>query len=92
MHSIKNVKVIKQGILCHGLEGFTKPVKSLDRGSKTSHFCAYMYQDINKYFGTLIAFCLFVCFEGRQGEADELNCNLLQRVGIPFFRDLALRP
>ena len=36
--------------------------------------------------------CLFVCLGGRQGEADELNCNPLQRVGIPFFRDLASRP
>ena len=35
-------------------------------------------------------FCpLFVCLGGRQGEADELNCKPLQRVGIPFFRDLA---
>ena len=32
--------------------------------------------------------CLFVCLGGRQGEADRLNCNPLQRVGIPFFRDL----
>ena len=38
------------------------------------------------------SFCLFVCLGGRQGEADELNCNPLQRVGIPFFRDLASRP
>ena len=37
-------------------------------------------------------YCLFVCLGGRQGEADELNCNPLQRVGIPFFRDLASRP
>ena len=36
--------------------------------------------------------CLFVCLGGRQGEADELDCNPLQRVGIPFFRDLASRP
>ena len=36
--------------------------------------------------------CLFVCLCGRQGEADRLNCNPLQRVGIPFFRDLASRP
>ena len=36
--------------------------------------------------------CLFVCLGGRQGEADRLNCNPLQRVGIPFFRDLASRP
>ena len=36
--------------------------------------------------------CLFVCLDGRQGEADELDCNPLQRVGIPFFRDLASRP
>ena len=36
--------------------------------------------------------CLFVCLGGGQGEADELNCNPLQRVGIPFFRDLASRP
>ena len=36
--------------------------------------------------------CLFVCLGGRQGEADELNCNPLQRVGIPFFRDLASHP
>ena len=35
---------------------------------------------------------LFVCLGGRQGEADELDCNPLQRVGIPFFRDLASRP
>ena len=33
--------------------------------------------------------CLFVCLGGRQGEADKLNYNPLQRVGIPFFRDLA---
>ena len=33
--------------------------------------------------------CLFVCLGGRQGEADELDCNPLQRVGIQFFRDLA---
>ena len=31
--------------------------------------------------------CLFVCLGGRQGEADKLNCNPLQRVGVPFFRD-----
>ena len=36
--------------------------------------------------------CLIVCFGGRQGKADRLNCNPLQRVGIPFFRDLASRP
>ena len=36
--------------------------------------------------------CLFVCLGGRQGEADELDCNPLQRVGIPFFRDLASPP
>ena len=39
-----------------------------------------------------LGFCLFVCLDGRQGEADKLNCNPLQRVGIPFFRDLASRP
>ena len=38
------------------------------------------------------SFCLFVILGGRQGEADELDCNPLQRVGIPFFRDLASRP
>ena len=32
---------------------------------------------------------LFVCLGGRHGEADELDCDPLQRVGIPFFRDLA---
>ena len=36
--------------------------------------------------------CLFVCLGGGQGEADELDCNPLQRVGIPFFRDLASPP
>ena len=41
-------------------------------------------------FTTIV--CLFVCLGGRQGEADELDCNPLQRVGIPFFRDLASRP
>ena len=37
-------------------------------------------------------FVCFVCLGGRQGEADKLNCDPLQRVGIPFFRDLASRP
>ena len=32
---------------------------------------------------------MFVYFGGQQGEADGLNCNPLQRVGIPFFRFLA---
>ena len=37
--------------------------------------------------------CLFVFYlGGRQGEAVGLNCNPLQRVGIPFSRDLASRP
>ena len=44
----------------------------------------------NGLIGKLIS--LFVCLGGRQGEADWLDCNPLQRVGIPFFRDLASRP
>ena len=44
------------------------------------------------YSHCLFCLFLFVCLGGRQGEADKLNCNPLQRVGIPFFRDLASRP
>ena len=35
---------------------------------------------------------MFVCLVGQQGKRNELTCNPLQRVGIPFFRDLASRP
>ena len=35
-------------------------------------------------------FVFFVCLGRRQGEADELSCNPLQRVGMQFIRSQIL--